>query len=188
MNLDLKQAEVYLKETVLAIESLDHNVLVLIANEILAMQARGGTLWSMGNGGSASTGAHLACDVGKGISLGRRRSFRAFSLNEQMIVQSAWSNDFGYDNALENHLKHLAISDDVVLLISGSGNSLNIVNAARWASENKIKTIALVGGSGGLVSEYSSIELRVKSHDMQVIENVHLVIVHWLYKAMTSNS
>lgn len=188
MSLDLKQANSYLKETALAIESLDRTVLESIAKEILEMQKRGGTLWSMGNGGSASTGAHLACDVGKGISLGRSRPFRAFSLNEQMTVQSAWSNDFGHENAFANHLKHLATSLDVVMLISGSGNSSNIVKAAKWASESKIMTISLVGASGGVVSEYSSLELRVNSEDMQVIENVHLVVVHWIYKAMVFES
>ena len=75
-----------------------------------------------------------------------------------------------------------------MLAISGSGNSPNVVNAAKWAKENGYLVAAMVGRDGGRLSEHSDIELRVDSTDMQVLENVHLVIVHWLFKALTQES
>lgn len=185
MNLDLQRAQASLDETVAAIQSLDQEVLQRLASLISSLQETQGILWTMGNGGSSSTGSHMACDVGKGIGASLAAPIRALSINEQAITQSAWANDFGFEDAMRNHLEQLARPGDAVLAISGSGNSPNVVNAAQWAKENGYPVAILVGRNGGRLSPFADIELRVDSTDMQVLENVHLVVVHWLFKALT---
>jgi len=185
MILDLPRAQASLDETVHAISALDQSALGSLATFVLAVQRAQGTLWTMGNGGSSSTGAHMACDVGKGIGASLASPIRALSLNEQAITQSAWANDFGFEYALRNQLEQLTRPGDAVLAISGSGNSRNIVHAAQWAREQGYPVAVLVGRNGGLVSRFADIEVRVDSTDMQVLENVHLVIVHWLFKALS---
>lgn len=185
MNLDLERAQRSLDETVLAIQSLDQEKLKDLATFITKLQESQGVLWTMGNGGSSSTGSHMACDVGKGIGASLNAPIRALSMNEQAITQSAWANDFGFEFAMRNQLEQLARPGDAVLAISGSGNSPNVVNAAKWARENGYPVAILVGRQGGKLSTYADIQLRVDSIDMQVLENVHLIIVHWLFKALT---
>jgi D-sedoheptulose 7-phosphate isomerase len=188
MSLDLARAQASLNETVQAIQSLDQDALERLADLISGLQTSQGILWTMGNGGSSSTGSHLACDVGKGIGASLDTPIRALSINEQAITQSAWANDFGFEDAMRNQLEQLARPGDAVLAISGSGNSPNVVNAAQWAKENGYPVAIMVGRNGGRLSEHADIELRVDSTDMQVLENVHLVVVHWLFKALTHES
>jgi D-sedoheptulose 7-phosphate isomerase len=186
MNLDLDRAQRSLDDTRDAITGLDQSTLVCLADLIAGLADSQGILWTMGNGGSSSTGSHMACDVGKGISASHHAPIRALSINEQAVTQSAWANDYGFEDAMRNQLEQVARPGDAVLAISGSGNSANVVNAVRWARENGYPVAVLVGRHGGRLSRFADIELRVDSTDMQVIENVHLVVVHWLFKAMSS--
>lgn len=188
MNLDLARAQTSLDDTVRAIQSLNQDVLQQLAHLISDLQHTQGILWTMGNGGSSSTGSHMACDVGKGIGASLESPIRALSINEQAITQSAWANDFGFEDAMRNQLEQLARPGDAVLAISGSGNSPNVVNAAQWAKEHNYPVAIMVGRNGGRLSEHADLELRVDSTDMQVLENVHLVVVHWLFKALTHES
>ena len=185
MNLDLNRAHASLVETSAAIAALDPAVLEALGVMIADLGPSQGTLWTMGNGGSSSTGSHMACDVGKGIGASRPNPIRALSLNEQAITQSAWANDFGFEFAMVNQLEQLVRPGDALLCISGSGNSPNVVHAARFAKERGMPVAALVGRNGGALCEFADVDVRVDSTDMQVIENVHLVIVHWLFKALT---
>jgi D-sedoheptulose 7-phosphate isomerase len=185
LDLDLERAQRSLDETVHAIESLDQQALQELAALIANLQHTQGVLWTMGNGGSSSTGSHMACDVGKGIGASLQAPIRALSINEQAITQSAWANDFGFEDAMRNQLEQLARPGDAVLAISGSGNSPNVVNAAQWAKQNGYPVAILVGKNGGRLSPFADVELRVDSTDMQVLENVHLIIVHWLFKALS---
>ena len=185
MNLDLSRARESLEETVAAIQALDEGSLTQLAALIARLKETQGILWTMGNGGSSSTGSHLACDVGKGIGASLDSPIRALSLNEQAITQSAWANDFGFEDALRNQLEQLARPGDAVLAISGSGNSPNVCIAAEWAHAHGLPLAVLVGRNGGRLTEFADVQIRVDSTDMQVLENVHLVIVHWLFKAMS---
>lgn len=185
MSLDLLRAQASLDETVAAIQALDQSALKKLAELIASLSETRGILWTMGNGGSSSTGSHMACDVGKGIGASRDAPIRALSINEQAITQSAWANDFGFEDAMRNQLEQLARPGDAVLAISGSGNSPNVVTAAEWAKANGYPVAILVGRNGGKLSKFADIEVRVDSTDMQVLENVHLVVVHWLFKALT---
>lgn len=185
MFLDLTRAQASLDDTVRAIQSLDHADLQSLAEFVLRLQQTEGILWTMGNGGSSSTGSHMACDVGKGVGASLDAPIRALSLNEQAITQSAWANDFGFEFSMRNQLEQLVRPGDAVLAISGSGSSANVVNAARWAQQSGYPVAALVGRGGGTLGTFADIVLAVDSTDMQVLENVHLVVVHWLFKALS---
>jgi D-sedoheptulose 7-phosphate isomerase len=176
-----------ISETVHALENLDETKLLEISTLIYETALKGNTIWTAGNGGSASTAAHLTCDIGKGVGMTHDIKFRCVCINELLITQSAWSNDFGFEFAIKNQLEQLSKEGDVFLAISGSGNSQNIVEAAKYSQQNNLKVISLLGSRGGTISEFTDVELRVDSTDMQVLENVHVAIVHWLYKALVSD-
>ena len=182
MNHESSSEGKMLFETCKAISNLNVETLKVIAEKIVTTSDNGGFVWVVGNGGSASTGAHLTCDLGKGVSLLRGKAVRAISLNELTTTQSAWGNDFGFDDALSNQLRNLATPNDVLICFSGSGKSPNIVSACKVANEMGVIVISILGENGGPIEDFAQISLRVASSDMQVIENLHLVIVHWLYK------
>lgn len=184
MNLNLEKARESLVETARVLESMDELVLSSIADLLINLSETENTLWTAGNGGSSSTASHLSCDVGKGIGMTQPKPFRCISINELSITQSAWANDFGFEYAIKNQFQQLARPGDGLLCISGSGNSTNVVEAAKYAQQKGHKVVILVGKEGGKLSEYADIELRVDSTDMQVLENAHLAVVHWLYKAL----
>lgn len=187
MNLNIEQARISLSETSRVLECMDEKVLSSIAELLIRLSETENTLWTAGNGGSSSTASHMSCDVGKGIGMTHPQPFRCISINELCITQSAWANDFGFENAIKNQFQQLARPGDALLCISGSGNSINVVEAAKYAQTNGHQVVVLVGRNGGKLSEYADIELRVDSTDMQVLENAHLAVVHWLYKALAND-
>lgn len=186
MNLNLSEARISLSETARVLEQMDEGILSSIAELLISLSNSENTLWTAGNGGSSSTGSHMSCDVGKGIGMTHPKPFRCISINELAITQSAWANDFGFDSAIRNQFEQLARPGDAFLCISGSGNSENVVQAAQYAKANGYPVVILVGRNGGRLSEFADIELRVDSTDMQVLENAHLAVVHWLYKALAN--
>lgn len=145
---------------------------------------RGGIIWTAGNGGSASTASHLVCDLAKGVAMKRNQQVRAFCLNDNLAINTAWSNDFSYDIALQRQLELSANPDDIFIAITGSGKSLNIINALTASKKLMVESIALLGFSGGSAKDIADHSIVVKSEDMQVIENLHLLIGHWLFKAL----
>ena len=138
------------------------------------------TVWVIGNGGSAATASHFAVDLAKGCSIRIEKSLRAISLMDLVPIQTAWSNDDSYDVALERTLENFLQPADLVFAISGSGNSKNILNAIVLAKKNGIQTIGLTGFNGGRMSDLLSVEINVNSEDMQIIEDLHLSICHFI--------
>lgn len=141
-----------------------------------------GIIWTAGNGGSASTASHAQCDLSKGVSQSTHFNVRAVCLNDLMPLLSAWENDFGHEEAIVNVCKTHVRMNDLLLLISGSGNSSNIINAANWAIENNIRSITMTGFDGGKLRSLSTCSIHVPIEDMQVVENLHLLITHYFLK------
>ena len=139
-----------------------------------------------GNGGSASTASHLAADLQKTALLKNKNRFRAMSLVDNTEVISAWSNDVSYDNIFEEQIKTFANKGDVVVAISGSGNSKNVINAVDASICIGCNVIVLTGGTGGklfhpnryLHSYKKSTSILVDSCDMLTIETLHLMVCH----------
>ena len=171
----------YLDKHKIAIQALleDEKQIELVVDAISRCIKRGGLIWTAGNGGSASTASHLVCDLAKGVALASTRQVRAFCLNDNLAINTAWANDFSYDVALQRQLELSANPEDLFIAIYGSGKSANIVNALIV-----VESIALLGFNGGLAKDVADISIVIKSDDMQVIENLHLLVGHWIFKAL----
>lgn len=138
------------------------------------------TIWVIGNGGSAATASHFCVDLSKGCSTRIQKTVRALPLMDMVPMQSAWSNDESYGVALEMSLRNFARSGDVLFAISGSGNSTNVLNALRAAEDLGLDTVGLTGFKGGQMSGRVDIEINVASNDMQIIEDAHHAICHFI--------
>lgn len=132
----------------------------------------------MGNGGSASTASHFTCDLGKGTIVEGVPRFKALSLADNVAQMLAWANDASYEDIFIEQLKNLMDEGDVVVGISGSGNSENVLRALEYANENGAITVGLTGFDGGRLKDMASHCLVVPMHYMQQIEDVHMLVDH----------
>ena len=131
-----------------------------------------------GNGGSAATANHFACDIVKGASYGCERRFKIMSLAEQIPTLTAYSNDVGYDSVFVEPLKNFAERGDVVMAISGSGNSENVIRAVDYAKRIGCFTVGLSGMSGGRLRPSVDLSVHVPHGHMGRVEDAHFVVCH----------
>ena len=145
-------------------------------------QARdeGRRIFVCGNGGSASTASHFACDIVKGASFNRSSRFRLMALTDSLPTLTAYSNDVSYDAVFVEQLKNFAQAGDVVMGISGSGNSPNVLRAVEYANSIGCRTLALTGRDGGKLGPLSQLNIQVEVPHMGRIEDAHMVICHMI--------
>ena len=147
-------------------------------------------IFVIGNGGSASTASHIACDLGKGTSVPGKPRFRVISLTDNVATMTAWSNDVSYEDVFIEQLKNLVNPGDVVIGISASGNSENVIRAMRYASEIGCKTVGWSGFGGGKLAEICDVNVVVDSNLYGPVEDVHLILNHilhtWIREELTS--
>jgi len=176
----------YVSNHIQGFNSINFTHLEEAVNYLQEMQKSRSILWTAGNGGSASTASHLSNDFSKGIDPKGDTNIRTICLTDSIPTLTAWANDDAYSNAIAQQIKTLADSKDALLAISGSGNSNNIVNAIKTAKRKGMKTISLTGFDGGEVSTLSDININVALDDMQVVEDIHLVLCHWMMRRLKS--
>ena len=149
-------------------------------------------IFVIGNGGSASTASHLACDLGKGTSIPGKPRFRVISLTDNVATMSAWSNDVSYEDVFVEQLRNLVNPEDVVIGISASGNSENVIRAMRHAKEIGCKTIGWSGFGGGTLATICDVNVVVDSDRYGPVEDVHLILNHilhaWIQEELTSTA
>lgn len=133
-----------------------------------------------GNGGSASTASHFVCDMVKGASFGRESRFRIMALTDSLPTITAYSNDVSYDCVFAEQLKNFAQPGDVVIAISGSGNSPNVLRAIEYAGSIGCRTIALTGRDGGKLGPLAELNLQASVPHMGRIEDVHMIVMHMI--------
>lgn len=139
-----------------------------------------------GNGGSAATANHLAQDLAKGVireedlRTDRRRGFRSVSLAANISWLSALGNDMGYDQVFVQQLANYGSPGDVLIAISGSGNSPNVLKAVEWANSHGLRTYGLTGFDGGKLKQIQQAGLHVPLNDMEMVESIHSCACHWL--------
>jgi D-sedoheptulose 7-phosphate isomerase len=145
-------------------------------------EARDGSkhIFVCGNGGSASTASHFTCDIVKGASYNRDARFRIMALTDSMATLTAYSNDVGYECVFVEQLKNFAQARDLVMCISGSGNSPNVVRAMEYANSMGCKTIALTGRDGGRLGPLAQLNIQVAVPHMGRIEDAHMVVCHMI--------
>lgn len=136
------------------------------------------TVFVAGNGGSASTASHMACDLAKTVQTGFSPGLRIVSIADNAALMTALANDESFDEVFSRQIEMFGEEGDLLILISGSGKSPNCIRAATEARAKRMKTIALLGMGGGPVAELADVSVVVDSDDYGVIEDVHLVMNH----------
>lgn len=147
-------------------------------------RARGGTLYFCGNGGSASTASHFACDLAKNTIHPTFGRFRTVCLADNLPALSAWGNDSGYDQVFVEPARAYLRPGDVLVVISGSGNSPNVLLAADYAREIGCPVVALIGFQGGALRAKADVALVVPGRTIEQAEDGHLILNHALCTAI----
>jgi D-sedoheptulose 7-phosphate isomerase len=168
-------------------QTMDQLPRQLIADVIEVLnQARmqGKQVFIMGNGGSASTASHFVCDLAKNTRCEGLPHFRVIGLADNMAMFSAYANDEGYENVFSQQLANLVNPGDVVICISASGNSKNVINAVQEAQKHDATTIAFTGFDGGRLGPMVDINILVQSMIIEHVEDIHLMLEHVIVKTI----
>ena len=170
----------YLEMEKKTIESLNREELLSVVNAFLDVYEKEGTIYVFGNGGSASTASHMANDYNKGLNEFLDKKFRFVCLNDNVATLMSIANDISYEEVFRMQLRGKLEEKDLVVGISGSGNSMNVINAISYAKEMGVKTVGLCGYEGGKLKALSDVVLDVKLNNMQIVEDIHLIFNHLL--------
>lgn len=170
----------YARAMTSALASVDRDALTRAAALLTATYARDGTIWSCGNGGSAAIANHLVCDHTKGVHADTGLRPRVHSLSSNVETLTAIANDMSYADVFVHQLRLGARPGDVLITISASGDSENIVRAAAWARENGVSVVAMTGFSGGRSAALADVHLHVAGENYGVVEDAHQSLMHAL--------
>ncbi|HDO1309821.1 SIS domain-containing protein [Aeromonas veronii] len=173
----------YLERMAKTILSLDSDNIEKIILMLEACHHKNGTIYVIGNGGSSATASHMANDFSVGLKLRGIRNFNIVSLADNVPVCTAIANDIGYENIFYAQLVDKLTPDDVVIAISCSGNSPNIVKASRYAIQVGSALIGLTGFDGGELKQICNINYHVNTEkgDYGIVEDVHMILDHIIY-------
>jgi D-sedoheptulose 7-phosphate isomerase len=180
MKTDEVIIEKYLTELASVLKIIPRQPLIDIAEAIKKTRMAKRHIYIFGNGGSAATASHMACDFGKNTRMVDKPNMRVITFNDNMPTFSAYANDEGYEVVFSEPLKSMAEPGDLVIAISGSGNSPNVLNGVKTAHEMGLTTIGLTGFAGGKLKDLVDICVVVPSNSIEQVEDVHLIIDHML--------
>ena len=170
----------YLEELASAAGAMESESLDRAAEILLDAYTTGRSVFSCGNGGSASVANHLQCDHVKGVRTGTDLQSRVISLSSNIELLTAIANDVGYHDTFAYQLRTQSRPGDVLVVISSSGRSPNIVRALQWACDNDLRTIALTGFDGGGARSLAEVAIHVDSTNYGIVEDLHQSIMHAL--------
>lgn len=174
----------YWSELTCVMRELPLKHLARVTEHLLDCHRRGSTVFILGNGGSAATASHFACDLAKGTRVQGLPAFRVVALNDNVALLTAWANDSSYERIFAEQLSALVRTDDLVILISTSGNSPNVLAAAIEARRAGATTIALTGARGGRLARLADLAVRVPAQSIEQVEDIHLSIAHSICVAL----
>lgn len=164
------------------LESAPEEDIRLAAELILSAYQDGRSVYIMGNGGSAATASHFACDLQKSVGLCGGRKFRVMALTDNVAILTAWANDVDYAEIFAEQLSTWLQTGDLVIGISGSGNSPNIIKAIELANSKGAVTIGMTGFGGGKLAEQARYSIVVDSDNLQQVEDVHMAFCHLIFR------
>ena len=175
-----KFAKNYIKRLISTLESIDT---ITIEKIMFQLEKTTGRIYIMGNGGSAATASHMVNDLGVGLKRRELQKFDVTSLSDNTPVCSAIANDIGYENVFYMQLKDILKKDDLLIAISCSGNSQNIIKAVEYAKEQHVPIIGITGFDGGKLKQLSDINFHVdtKTGEYGLVEDVHMILDHIIY-------
>lgn len=174
----------YLYELKRTLDRLPHDVIQEVIEMLHNARLCNNQIFIMGNGGSASTASHFVCDLGKNTRVKGIPNFKVQGFTDNMAMFSALANDEGYENVFAEQLANHIEPGDVVIGISTSGNSPNVVNAIKLANSVQAKTIGFTGFTSGKLGDLVDIDLHVPSENIERVEDIHLVLEHLICKAL----
>jgi D-sedoheptulose 7-phosphate isomerase len=160
---------------------LDFETIEELARAIYHRYCCGRFVYILGNGGSGANASHLCEDLGKGTVLSdeRAKRLKVLSLTDNTSYILAWANDTSYERIFVEQLRNLGEPGDLVIAISGSGNSPNVLRAVEWANDHGLETFGITGFGGGKLREIAQKDFHVACHDMGVVETMHMVAFHY---------
>jgi len=182
------QIKEYINLEIETLKNLNIDAINDAMNLIYDTYEKEGTIYVFGNGGSSATASHYQNDFNKGISEYIEKKFKFLCLNDNVPTVMAIANDIGFEEIFRFQLKNKLKKDDIILAISGSGNSKNVLNAVEYAKSCGNKIIGMTGYSGGKLIELSDVSLNAPVMSMQVTEDIHMIYDHLImsifYKTM----
>jgi D-sedoheptulose 7-phosphate isomerase len=174
----------YLQKQKEALDSIPQEAVARLVDRFRAALAEDRQIFVFGNGGSAANASHFVTDLGKGssdkVAQATGKRFRVLSINDNVSWITALGNDYAYEDVYVRQLENYARAGDVVLVMSVSGNSPNIVKAVDWAKRHGLHTVALVGGKRGRLAELADESLVIESQHYGRVEDAHMAICHML--------
>lgn len=175
-----EKIEQYIKTEKQVLDSLSEEEINQVMNVLEKARLEGKRIFICGNGGSASTASHLECDFNKGISYEQEIKYDIECLSNNVPMMMAIANDIGYEDIFVTPLKNRLKKGDIVIGISGSGNSENVLRAFQYANNMGADTIAFTGYSGGKLKQMAKYNIHVQIDNMQIVEDIHLVLNHMM--------
>lgn len=158
---------------------------ILKAIELLhSARLAGRQIFIMGNGGSASTATHFVCDLAKNTRAKGWPHYKVIGLTDNMAIFSAYANDEGYENVFSQQLDNLIMPDDIVIGISASGNSKNVLNGIALAKSRNAITVGFTGFDGGQLADLVHLNIHVNSNIIEHVEDIHLMLEHMIVKCL----
>jgi D-sedoheptulose 7-phosphate isomerase len=180
----MDMVERYLAEIEAAVKRIDRTAVRAVVDALYACWARGGTTYLIGNGGSAATASHMMNDLTKCTIVDGRPRFRAMALTDNVPLMSAFANDQSYEDIFTEPLRAHLDGRDVVLALSGSGNSPNVLRAIAFAKEAGAMTIGMCGDTGGRLAKLADIAVLVPAARIGQQEDGHLILNHAISLAL----
>jgi D-sedoheptulose 7-phosphate isomerase len=170
------------------LEQMLHSLSQTHLQQVLALlevaYQHGHRIFIMGNGGSAATASHFALDLAKNTITPGAPRLKAISLTDHVPLITAWSNDTAYEHIFEEQLANLIEAGDVVIGISASGNSPNVINAMRLAKQTRAATIGLLGAKGGVLKNIVDAYILAPGQNIEQEEDAHLILAHVITRHM----
>lgn len=182
-----EQIKAYFEREKEAISNLNYDEIAEAVEAIKAAYERSATIYIFGNGGSSATASHYAGDFNKGICEKLDKKFNLVCLSDNTPILTAIANDISYDDVFVFQLKNKLKPDDLIMAISGSGNSKNVIKAVEYARQVGTKVVGITGYSGGRLKELSDYKMHVNIDDMQIAEDLHLAFDHMMYRVFTDS-
>jgi D-sedoheptulose 7-phosphate isomerase len=187
MEMDRNVFESYL-ETLNSVANYDlHGAVNILSAELISASDRAGKIFICGNGGSGANALHIENDWSIGIAKSSKHSFRIETIGANFAVFSAIANDFEYSEVFSRQISLKSNSGDLLIVLSGSGNSINVVNAVRKAKEIGVRTCGIVGFDGGIVRNLLDVCIHIPINDMQIVEDLQLVLGHLVLRNFQSS-
>jgi len=174
----------YIKQHNSVMNSLDIAELESAIELIRDKAFSGKTIGVCGNGGSALAASHYITDWNKMVILKTGQRFNGVCLSDNVGLVTAYANDLSYDDVFSEQVKNLLFPNDLLITVSGSGNSKNVVRATEIANELGVTTLTICGYDGGRLKEISNHSVWIKSFDMQICEDAHLVFGHLVMRSI----